>query len=80
VEPLTCWLCDGEVVPGEPVDFMVVGWERLRKQGGANQIKRRERLGSVAHPACVDGRVQEVTPEQALDLSLRYRGRVKRAE
>lgn len=73
----TCWFCDEEVEAGEPRDYMAVGWERPRKRGGANQIKRRERVGPVAHPRCTDGGiVRTPTVEAGIDLTARYRARV----
>lgn len=71
----TCWFCDGEIKPGEPKDYMAVGWERPRKGGGANQIKKRERVGPVAHPECTDdGRpLAQSAARPALDLTKVYR-------
>lgn len=49
-----CFFCGGQVVEGRAFR-RVTGWERLRGQGGANQIVLREVVeGKFACVFCVD--------------------------
>lgn len=57
---------------GEPVDSearsthqKIVGWEKRRSQGGANQIILREPLFVYAHGTCIDERKLGIHQNQA---------------
>lgn len=50
------------VVCGDVVDVrgtgwyrQVMGWEQVRRKGGANKISQRETTGQVMHQACYRG-------------------------
>ncbi len=48
-----CAQCDTPVRPNEPYTYReVVGWEKIRKGGGANQIRWRQPTGRVLCPSC----------------------------
>jgi len=56
----------------EPVDLKsqgvlqrITGWERKRRQGGANQITLRQTLPEYAHAWCVDDRKHGIHQKQA---------------
>lgn len=79
----TCWFCDKGFSPGEEPLRMILGWEKLRtRQGGANMVHLRERIGQLAHDSCIQAQKgKQVPTEEAvkLDVTTRYRAQVKRA-
>lgn len=54
---MICALCDQPIHGGALGHYrMVVGWEQIRRGGGANKIARREETGDWAHRGCVDAK------------------------
>ena len=49
-----CPFCKEEIHIGDAILHEVTGWERTRKQGGANMIHLRQRTGKLAHHWCVE--------------------------
>lgn len=49
-----CAVCDRPFRAAETIMREVRGWERLRAQGGANAITRREETGRLAHRGCIE--------------------------
>ena len=48
-----CAICTRIVDSTHSYAYRVVGWESVRRGGGANQIIDRQRLGAIAHVQCV---------------------------
>ncbi|KKL88663.1 hypothetical protein LCGC14_1922440 [marine sediment metagenome] len=64
---ILCAFCDEPVVPNDRFTLQkVTGWEKKRRQGGANQIILREILPEYAHNVCVDDRRRGVVQGQGL--------------
>lgn len=58
-----CSICGEDVIPA--MDYRkVVGWERIRHQGGTNAISNREPLNEWAHKRCLDRRRSGVADGQ----------------
>ena len=49
-----CDVCGRPVTPRAPNYRQVIGWEQVRKSGGANAIALRKELGIWAHHGCLD--------------------------
>lgn len=64
---MNCHVCGNEIVPGsdEEAMYRISGWERPRKQGGANQIYLRKRTGERAHVSCI---LRLTTPKQQVEI------------
>lgn len=55
VAPFLCEFCFGQVDPLAPTTLHGVrGWEKPRRQGGANVIHLRRPTGKFAHESCVN--------------------------
>jgi hypothetical protein len=64
---VVCSLCGEDVEPGARTTMQkVTGWEKKRRQGGANQIILRELLPEFAHSSCVEERKLGIHHNQAL--------------
>ncbi len=62
---ILCTFCEEPVVPnGAQTLQKVTGWEKKRRQGGANQIILREILPEYAHAMCADDRKRGVHQDQ----------------
>lgn len=64
-----CEKCGQPVYDSNGPAFPVTGWEVLRQEGGANQIKQRERVPNrVRHVQCLPtARINEGQESMALD-------------
>jgi hypothetical protein len=54
MDDIKCSICDRPVKPKAPNYRKVVGWEQVRKAGGANAITLRSELGVWAHSSCME--------------------------
>ena len=62
---ILCTFCEEPVIPnGNQTLQKVTGWERKRRQGGANQIILRETLTEYAHSMCVEDRKHGIHQDQ----------------
>lgn len=60
-----CAFCEEPVLPNDRQTLQkVTGWEKKRRQGGANQIILRETLPEYAHSLCVDDRKHGIHQDQ----------------
>ncbi len=60
-----CAFCEEPVIPnGLQTLQKVTGWEKKRRQGGANQIILRKTLAEYAHAMCVDDRKHGIHHDQ----------------
>lgn len=61
-----CAFCQEPVDPqAKSTHQKVMGWEKRRSQGGANQIILREPLFEYAHATCIDERKLGIHQKQA---------------
>lgn len=56
---IICEICGGDVSGQSPNYRLVVGWEQIRRTGGANKIARRHELGKWAHRDCVENPLRQ---------------------
>ncbi len=62
---ILCVFCEEPLLPGDRQTLQkVTGWEKKRRQGGANQIILRKTLAEYAHALCVDDRKHGIHQDQ----------------